>query len=135
MSGTIVVGYLPSEIGELALREALERATVWGARLVVVNSSRADTPVDPLLATDEDLKMVRKVLEQAGVDHHIENPVRGRDAADEILDAAEAHDARLIVMGLRPRSRVGKILFGSTAQRILLQAKCPVLSVKIPERD
>lgn len=130
MSGNIVVGYLPSEMGFLVLTSAIDLALVWEARLVVVNSSRADAPLDPLLATGEDLTKVQKLLDQAGVDYEIENPVRGRDAADEILDAAEAHDARLIVMGLRERSRVGKMLFGSTAQRILLQANCSVLSVK-----
>ena len=38
--------------------------------------------------------------------------------------------AELIVIGLRRRSTVGKLLLGSNAQEILLDAKCPVLAVK-----
>ena len=36
----------------------------------------------------------------------------------------------LIVIGLRHRTAVGKLLMGSVAQRILLDARCPVLAVK-----
>ena len=51
----------------------------------------------------------------------------------DLLDAAEAADASLIVVGIRHRSPMGKLLLGSAAQQILLEAACPVLAVK-PER-
>ncbi|MEN8584045.1 universal stress protein [Burkholderia sp. RS01] len=52
------------------------------------------------------------------------------DAANEVLDAAEKYRAELIVIGLRKRTPVGKLIMGSTAQQILLEASCPVLAVK-----
>ncbi len=58
--------------------------------------------------------------------------VSGRDVSEEVVEAAEAEQARLVVIGLRRRSPTGKFLFGSTAQRILLDADCPVLAVKAP---
>jgi nucleotide-binding universal stress UspA family protein len=63
-------------------------------------------------------------------EHVILQPVRGHDAANEVLEAADDHGAELIVIGLRRRTPVGKLIMGSTAQRILLEASCPVLAVK-----
>ena len=52
------------------------------------------------------------------------------DLADEVVRVAGKVDASVIVIGLRRRSPVGKLLMGSTEQRILLDADRPVLSVK-----
>lgn len=48
--------------------------------------------------------------------------------ADRIVDHAEEHDARYIVVGPRKRSPIGKAVFGDTSQSILLNAPCPVVS-------
>jgi nucleotide-binding universal stress UspA family protein len=50
--------------------------------------------------------------------------------SDYVVQVAQRRDARLVVLGLRARTAVGKLVFGSTAQRILLDATCPVLAVK-----
>ena len=52
------------------------------------------------------------------------------DSAEELLRTAESTEADFIVIGLRRRSPVGKLLLGSNAQRVLLDAACPVLAVK-----
>jgi nucleotide-binding universal stress UspA family protein len=54
----------------------------------------------------------------------------GDEPADVIVSQAEQQNARLIVIGLRRRSPVGKLLLGSTAQAVLFNAPCPVLSVR-----
>ena len=63
-------------------------------------------------------------------------PARARASspAEDLINIAEARStAELIVIGLRRRSPVGKLILGSNAQRILLDAPCPVLAVKADE--
>ncbi|NKX54763.1 universal stress protein [Arthrobacter mobilis] len=127
---SVVVGYIPTPEGEAALERAIAEARNRQDRLVVINSSRGDAYVDQRFVQADGAEALARRLEAAGVDHVLLQPLRGHDAADEVLDAAESHGAGLIVIGLRRRTPVGKLIMGSTAQRILLQAECPVLAVK-----
>ncbi len=52
------------------------------------------------------------------------------DPADDLITAAEDSGASLIVIGLRRRTPRRKLILGASAQRILLDAPCPVLAVK-----
>lgn len=52
------------------------------------------------------------------------------DLSDELIRVAEETGAELLVIGLRRRSPIGKLIMGSVAQRVLLDAPCPVLAVK-----
>ena len=127
---SIVVGYIPTPEGEAALDRAIVEAAKAPAKLVVINSSRGDAVVDQRFAQEEQVAALEQRLDAAGVEHVLLQPLRGHDAAEEVLDAADAHGAELIVIGLRKRTPVGKLIMGSTAQRILLEARCPVLAVK-----
>ncbi|WP_370247460.1 universal stress protein [Nocardioides sp.] len=121
---TVVVGYVPKPEGEAALERAIEEATLRGAALVVVNShrERGDGEVD--------LGAVRARLEDSGIAYEVRQLARGFEAAEDLVSVAESHDADLIVIGLRRRTPVGKLILGSNAQRVLLDAHCPVLAVK-----
>ncbi len=127
---TIVVGYVPTPEGEAALTQAITEARKASTTLLVINSSKGDSPVDTRYAQEPEMQGIEARLAAQGINHVIKQPVRGHDAAAEVLDAAEEHKADLIVIGLRRRTPVGKLIMGSTSQRILLEADCPVLAVK-----
>ena len=55
--------------------------------------------------------------------------VRGLEAGEDLIRLAEENKVEEIIIGVRRRSKVGKLLFGSTAQYVILNAKCPVVSV------
>ncbi len=126
----IVVGYVPTPEGEAALSTALEEAHRRDARLVLVNTSRGDALVDERYADDDQLDAVRARLTASAVVYEVVHAVRGREAHEEIVAVASERRAELVVIGLRRRSPVGKLIMGSTAQRVLLEAPCPVLAVK-----
>jgi nucleotide-binding universal stress UspA family protein len=127
---TIVVGYVPTPEGEAALTAAIAEARLREQPLHLVNSSRGDALADPRFASDDALAAVRARLAEAGVVFEIAQEVRGHEASEEVVEAAARVQATLIVIGMRRRSPTGKLLTGSQAQRILLDAPCPVLAVK-----
>ena len=127
---TIVVGYTPAAPGRAALAAAIQQARKESEPLVVVNSGRGESLDDPTYAQPADREWVRTTAEEAGVEVTIRQELRGRDAADELLDVLEEVDASLCVIGIRKRSAVGKMLLGSNANQILMNAPCPVLTVR-----
>ncbi|MDQ3306999.1 MAG: universal stress protein [Actinomycetota bacterium] len=133
--GVVVVGYVPKPEGKAALRLAAEEAKLRNASLVVVNSHRGGREFDREDAMDSEsqLEEVRDQLKEAGVEHEIRQLVRGLDPAEDLMNVAAEVGADVIVIGLRRRSPVGKLILGSNAQRILLDAPCPVLAVKAAE--
>ena len=126
----IVVGFVPRPEGHAALDRAIEEAKLRGARLVVLNVSRGDALVDSRFASSSDWDAVKRQLEESGVEHEVAQTVEARDPADQLLRVAEETNAELIVIGLRRRTPVGKLIMGSAAQTVLLEAEAPVLAVK-----
>ena len=127
---TVVVGYTPTPPGRAALVAAIGQARKESELLVVVNSGRGESLDDPTYARPEDLEWARTTAEEAGVEITVRQEMRGRDAADELLDVLEEVDASLCVIGIRKRTAVGKMLLGSNANRVLMNAPCPVLTVR-----
>ncbi|SEQ83169.1 universal stress protein [Microlunatus flavus] len=114
----IVVGYSSRPEGRAALRRAVAEATLRSASLVVLHGP------------EDDVTELESELQTSGVAHRLESSADGGDLAEDLLDLAESTSAAFIVIGLRRRSPVGKLLLGSNAQRVLLDAACPVLAVK-----
>ncbi len=127
---TIVVGYVPTPEGDAALDAGIREARLRDEPLHVVNTSRGDSYVDANFASADALAAVRARLAQSGLVHEIEQQVGRHDASDELVEIADRVHASLLVIGLRRRSPTGKLITGSQAQRILLDAHCPVLAVK-----
>lgn len=133
--GAIVVGYVPKPEGRAALRRAVQEAALRDCRLLVVNSHRGGREFDSEDAVESEtqLEEVRGELASTGVDYDIRQLVRGLDPAEDLVSLAEETHAEMIVIGLRRRTPVGKLILGSNAQRVLLDAPCPVLAVKAAE--
>lgn len=127
---SIIVGYVPTNVGEAAVTAAISEAKLRQEELLIVNSSRAGALVDKNTASAEDLERILGTATQAGVQATVLESSYRDDLAEEFLGLADQHGVSLIVIGLRQRSQVGKFIMGSHAQRILLQAQHPVLAVK-----
>lgn len=130
----IVLGYIDNPEGNRALDLAIEQTRQRDARLIVVHSLRGGTHTSPeeINATRTALDAVAGRLTEEGLDFEIEDYVRGNSPADDILAAASDHHADLIVIGYQRRSAAGKLLLGSMALQVLIDAECPVLAIATP---
>jgi nucleotide-binding universal stress UspA family protein len=128
---TVVLGYVAKPEGEAALAASIAEARLRGADLVVVNSHRAHhDDVEARERIRAELDDVRTRVGEAGVTVDVRHPDSGLAASEDLLNIVQEVDAELVVIGLRRRTPVGKLILGSNAQRILLDAPCPVLAVK-----
>ena len=127
---SVVVGYVATPEGTAALEAAVHEATSRGVRLVVVLSEKGQRFGGEQTGLEGHADEVTRRLDATGLPFEVRRTGRGRDVAEDIIGAAVGEDAELIVIGLRRRSPVGKLILGSNAQRILLDAPCPVLAVK-----
>lgn len=120
---TIVVGHLATPEGQEALRTAVTEARERKAALVVVTSGKRPL-AECQVETDE-------LVSQLAADIDVRVEQGSGDLAEDLIRAASSTGADLIVIGLRKRSPVGKLILGAGAQRILVEAPCPVLAVKV----
>jgi len=134
---TIVVGYVPKPEGRAAIHRAAAEAKLRSSTMIVVNSAKGgrDFESEEAVRIEEAMKQVREELEEAGIGFETRQLVRGMDVAEDLIAVAEETGAEMIVIGLRRRSPVGKLILGSNAQTILLDAPCPVLAVKAEEDE
>ncbi|HSP60960.1 MAG TPA: universal stress protein [Ornithinimicrobium sp.] len=134
---SVIVGYIPTREGRAALRAASAEAMLRTTKLVVVNSHRGGRDFDAEEAQrfEDELGKVQRVLDEAGIEHEVRALVRGNEPAEDLVEVADESEGELIVIGLRKRTPIGKLILGSNAQRILLEASCPVLAVKAGEGE
>lgn len=130
----IVVGYIPRDEGLAAVEYATALALRDPSKITVVNSGVRGYDSDPSFAPAADLDAISDRLTRHGIEHEIRQPIAADLPAEEILKAAESVNADVIVIGLRPRPLVGKLLLGSTVQHVIIEAQCPVITVKARPR-
>lgn len=128
----VAVAHNDSAQGRAAVRAGAEEAWLRDTELVVIHVVEI-AGTDPGEVTQHEVERdVTDLLGDSGdpTTWRVVTATAGGDPAGAIVDLATEANARLLVIGSRRRSAVGKLLMGSTVQRILLEAPLPVLVVK-----
>jgi nucleotide-binding universal stress UspA family protein len=126
---TVVVGYVPTETGFSAVREAELEAKARDVPVVVVNVVGPAGYTVPTAADERDLDAVTAYLTRSGIPNSLRQVTGAASPADVILAVAKEVGASLIVLGLHQRPRIARELLGSTTRSVVLAGPCPVLIV------
>jgi len=128
----IMLCYDGSNVAGEALRVAGRQARAFSSTVFVATSlvGGAQTPQEEIDKAEQDIEYAAGVLRDEGIEAEAHLLVRGLEPGEDLLQFCREKEMDLVVLGVRKRSRVGKLLFGSTARFLILEAPCPVLSVK-----
>jgi nucleotide-binding universal stress UspA family protein len=139
MSKPILVGFDPETLDRAPVEFGLAAARFTGAPLIVAavhgapatESGRgAPAQVDEALTSDAGQALGDLEGELAGEDVPVEYCALQNTSAPRALhEAAEARDAGLLIVGSTGRGAVGRVLPGSTAERLMHGAPCPIAVV------
>lgn len=128
----ILVGYEESQVAEAALKLALKHAKAFGSELFIITSLDQNHGLDK-----EDIESVEDKLERLKITHKISDIpcethviVSLLSPGEDLVQFARENGIDEIVIGVKKRSKVGKLVFGSNAQYIILEADCQVVTVK-----
>ena len=137
----IMVCYDDSPAAKEAIQIALTRAKTMKAAIhLVVSYSGAlyDTSSEKdaqrvwkdVEKAEDALNEIKKSFDEEKIPCSIHVSVRNLEPGEDLVTYADENKIDEIIIGIQKTSKVGKLLFGSTAQYVILRAKCPVLTVK-----
>ena len=128
----ILVGYDGTNSAKEALNLAKTHAQAFGATVDVVTSMQKGTEHqrEDIEQAERGLEYAKSIFEENNVACETHLLIRGMSPGEDLVEFAKENEADEIVVGVKRRSKVGKLLLGSTAQYVILQAHCAVVSVK-----
>ena len=128
----ILVGYDGSNSAKDALKLAKDHAVALDANVDVVTSMEGakNNQYDDVRQAELGLEYAKALLEEDNIDCETHLLIRGLSPGEDLVQFAEDNQINEVIVGVRRRSKVGKLLMGSTAQHVILNARCPVVTIK-----
>lgn len=128
----ILVAYRGTNVGKDLIELAIQHAKAFGGKVELVTSlpGGEKTTQKMISEAENNLAEAAKRLGEESIPHGVHLLVRNNSAGEDIIAFAAENNCDEIIIGVKSRSKIGKILFGRTAQHIILKAHCPVVSVK-----
>ena len=128
----IMVGFDGSNVSKAALKLAAERAQAFDAQILLVQSmvGGPEVPKRDFENADRELRYQKSQVKNKNIACESLLSVRGLEPGEDLARLAKEQQVGEIILGVKRRSKVGKLIFGSTAQYVILNAPCPVVTVK-----
>ena len=127
----ILVGYKGDNIDKALMDIAIKHAKAFKGETLIVTSMIDGDKTSNIAETEKSLERTKNHFNDFGVKSETHLLIRGLAAGEDLVQFAKEKGVDEIIIGVRSRSNVGKLIFGSTAQIVILEAHCPVLTVKV----
>ncbi len=128
----ILVGYDGSKVADDVIKLALRHAKAFEAEVHIMTSLEQSAGLKK-----EEIDRAESKLEKLGtsfkadeISCQIHPAVSYQSPGEDLVQFAKDNQVDQIMVGVRRRSKVGKLVFGSTAQYVILESPCPVVAVK-----
>ena len=128
----IVIGYRGTNVGQDLLQLALKHARAFDGQVSIITSLKGGetTKVEKIEEAEKNLEDAKAFFDSHDIPADIHLLVRGSAPGEDIVKFADDNKADEIIIGVKSRSKVGKLIFGSTAQYVILKANCPVITLR-----
>jgi nucleotide-binding universal stress UspA family protein len=128
----ILIGYDGSGAGQDAMNTAKKYAVALDAEVDIVTSMVRGTEGEreEIMQAERGLEYAKSLFTAENIACETHLLIRGLAPGEDLVRFAKENDVDLMVVGVKRRSKVGKLLMGSTAQFVIIKAPCPVLSIK-----
>ncbi|MBW2513217.1 MAG: universal stress protein [Deltaproteobacteria bacterium] len=128
----ILVGYKDSKAAKDIMELAYQHGLAFKADVYIVTSLEQSPTLkkEEIDKAENILENLKKPFKASGIVCETQASVSYKSPGEDLVRFAEENDIDEIIIGIKKRSKVGKLVFGSTAQYVILKAPCPVLAVK-----
>ena len=128
----IMVGYDGTDVSKRGLELAIEHAKAFDGNVFIVTALTQSSDLEL-----KDIEMAERLLRDAELtctEQKIQSEkhllVNDLEPGESLVQFSKDNKIDEIIVGVRRTSKVGKFLFGSTAQYVILEAQCPVATIK-----
>jgi nucleotide-binding universal stress UspA family protein len=128
-----MVGYDGSDLGRDALKLAREWAKIFSASIEVVfvmAQNRELQYPDIQKVEDRMQKEAKNIFNGHEIPYETHLVITNLNPWEELVEFAKQNKIDEIFIGVKRKSKAGKFFFGSTAQYVILNAPCPVVTLK-----
>jgi len=129
----ILIGYDGSPAAQKTFHVAKKHARAFGAKVHLLHcmAVRSNEQLEAIEAAEKDLETARQFFaaDKIAVETHLHLIVSGKSPGEDLVQFGMKIGADEIILGVQKKSKLNKLIFGSTIQHALAKAPCPVVTI------
>jgi nucleotide-binding universal stress UspA family protein len=127
----IPVRYDGSKVPFSAMNLATRHAKAFGGEVHIVTSlvKGRDRQQDEISESKKKLENAKETFYKEAIKCDTHLLIRELSTREDLVEFAMEKNVDEIIIGVKRRSKVSKLIMGSTAQYVILNSPCPVVSI------